>query len=384
MKTAFHYEVRVRLIKLTNESNIEFQEFEEIFENENPIIAREKAFNHYQNIIEVLLESKNARYINDKQARAELKSFVDLEKNQKIIISQRETELNDLIGKGIGVFFIVNKPIEIEINNEKLKTILSQIELNNEFLIHGIGNIGGADDPQTIMDGLNEEFEYYQHYKYDTKKYETNVEFFEYDAGISETNSILSTPFDWSGYNVPYLESKQVQLETSGEEINIIKLIEKGESNQLEFKPTLLYNFSTGEAGIGIKAIIAKALCAFLNTNGGYLIIGIKDNGEIQGLKYDYKLAQGKNSKDFFQLEFDQMISHFFSFSIKSKISTEFIEINGLEVFVVAVAPSSRRPIFINGKDGKEFYVRGEASSQQIKDVEQIVNYCLDKWGQNQ
>ena len=35
--------------------------------------------------------------------------------------------------------------------------------------------------------------------------------------------------------------------------------------------------------------------------------------------------------------------------------------------------------IFLNGKNGKEFYVRGEASSRQLTDIEQIVNYCMDR-----
>jgi len=53
----------------------------------------------------------------------------------------------------------------------------------------------------------------------------------------------------------------------------------------------LLYNFSLGKAGIGIKEIISKAICTFLNSRGGFLFIGFTDKGEIQGLKYDYKLT---------------------------------------------------------------------------------------------
>ena len=153
-----------------------------------------------------------------------------------------------------------------------------------------------------------------------------------------------------------------------------------GENNQIEFKPTLLYNFSTERAGISIKGIIAKAICAFLNSNGGFLLIGVNDNGNVQGLDFDYKLSGNKNPKDFFQLEFDQMLEYFLSFSVKSNVVGQFYEVEGKDIYVVTVTPNKRRPIFMKGQNGKEFYVRGEASSRQLTDIEQLVNYCIDRW----
>jgi len=93
-------------------------------------------------------------------------------------------------------------------------------------------------------------------------------------------------------------------------------LIDGGENNHVEFKPCLIYNFNTKKGGIGVKAYIAKAICAFLNANGGFLFIGVKDNGEAQGLDYDFNLSNGKNPLDFFMLEFDQMLRHFIGFKL--------------------------------------------------------------------
>jgi len=60
-----------------------------------------------------------------------------------------------------------------------------------------------------------------------------------------------------------------------------LKIIQRGESNQVEFKPSLLYNFKTGKAGLSPKFYTAKTICAFLNSNGGVLFIGLTDKGEI-------------------------------------------------------------------------------------------------------
>lgn len=372
MKAAIHYVVKAKLIRLIKGNEIDFLEFEEKFESENPISAREKAFTHYQNFIDVLLEAKGKNYFSDRQARTELTSFIDSGTSTKVKIGDREIELSDSFGNGIGVFMVVDQPIEDKIFEDKI---------GEEFLIHGIGRISFSDDPQSLMDALNHEYWYYEQLNYDTKNHKQNIDFYEYDIAETEPNEILETPFDWTGYDKPQ-EEDETEEPTVGkiENTSLEQLIKNGESNQVEFKPTLLFNFSSGKAGIGIKGIVAKAICAFLNSRGGFLFIGVTDKGEIQGLEHDYKLANGKNPKDFFLLEFDQMLSHFLSFSVKSNVVGQFYEIEGKEIFVVTVSPSKHRPVFLNGQTGKEFYVRGEASSQPLTDIEYIVNYCIDRW----
>lgn len=53
----------------------------------------------------------------------------------------------------------------------------------------------------------------------------------------------------------------------------ITDLIKKGESEQLEFKEIVR------------KEDIAKSLCAFLNADGGTVLIGVKDDGTVIGIK---------------------------------------------------------------------------------------------------
>lgn len=86
----------------------------------------------------------------------------------------------------------------------------------------------------------------------------------------------------------------------------------KGESHQIEFKPTLSYNFNTEKGGISVLYIIAKAICGFLNLSGGILFIGVKDSGEMQGINYDYSLYEGKNGIHKILLEVDSLIARFF------------------------------------------------------------------------
>ncbi len=59
----------------------------------------------------------------------------------------------------------------------------------------------------------------------------------------------------------------------------LIKLIEQGEHQQLDFKFC-----------INDSRKIAKSLSAFANSDGGRLLIGIKDNGKIAGIRSEEEL----------------------------------------------------------------------------------------------
>lgn len=380
----FHYVVKMKLIRRKKKNgDIEFLETEKKFENESPIAAREAAFNYYQNYIDVLLESKQKKYQSDKQAREELKSFIETGTKKKIEIGGEIIEWNATYGNGIGVFLVPNESIgEYPYEREKGK----------ELYIHGIGtkDVLGS-DPSSLSYGLETEYKFYKLYNHKTSDKAKEVLFCDpedWGEGYRDeqplTLKILETPFDWTGLDKPYWwgDPEDDDLEETEEvSITLEDIIQGGESNMVEFKPTLLYNFNTGKAGIGIKKIIAKTICSFLNANGGFLFIGINDNGKPQGLSYDYSLSDKKNKRDFFRLEFDQMIEYFLSFSVKSNISGGFYEHDGEDIYVVKVFPSKRGPIFLKGQYGKEFYVRGMASSRPLTDIEDLANYCIEKWG---
>jgi len=383
MKAAFHYIVKAKVIRITDGSEPDFPEINKTFENENPIIARDEAFRFYQSWIDILLQSKNKQYVSDRQARKDLISFIDPGKTTKLKVDEKEIEFNnDSFGNGIGVYFVADQTVGDSVFNFGL------VESGDEVLIHGIGNL---DMKKYMIDHficfLQSELDYYKYFNYETNNKEIDVVYCMKMAWLdgcediaTNTYKILATTFEWEGYDKPYWWGKPEEEPIQPKSKTLEEITRGGESNKVEFKPTLVYNFKTEKGGISIKEIIAKTICAFLNSNGGLLFIGINDNGTVQGLNFDYSLANGKIPKDYFQLEFDQMVDHFLRFSIKSNINGEFYELAGKEIFVVKVDPSKRRPIFLNTQNEKKFFVRGEASTRQITDIEEILNYCMDRF----
>jgi len=63
----------------------------------------------------------------------------------------------------------------------------------------------------------------------------------------------------------------------------VLELIKKGESEKIEFKSTLRTNLYTKEIDKKIELSVLKTINAFLNSNGGTLLIGVNDKGELLG-----------------------------------------------------------------------------------------------------
>ena len=69
---------------------------------------------------------------------------------------------------------------------------------------------------------------------------------------------------------------------------NAEELIKRGESKTLEFKSTLRWNLKEDrQDDKGVTHAVLKTIAAFLNTEGGDLLIGVADDGSIVGIEHD-------------------------------------------------------------------------------------------------
>jgi len=138
------------------------------------------------------------------------------------------------------------------------------------------------------------------------------------------------------------------------------KLIQTGENAKLEFKSTLRWNVEAKRIGKEIEHGTLKTIVAYLNTDGGTLLIGVQDDGSILGLDLD------KFSND------DKCLLHMANL-INDKIGKQFIgliqfgirTISNKKILRVDCRPSST-PVFLKNNGAEEFYVRSGPSSVQL------------------
>lgn len=411
MKAAIHYIVKGRFIRCTTADQIDFVNFEESFVDENPILAREKAFDYLENYLHVLGLSSENTLDRFKPENEE----IEIDSTKELFDTKHEYSIEELKAKilhdvsqnvggnfrdvlnfnyGIGIFLIMNLPIPHP--GIDLKDFEPE-----DYPIYGIDYDGVLFDLETIIDGLTTEYDYYKHFKYETKGYETKVSYHYSGKSLPEEENILKTPFDWNelfdhSRNKASIEPPELltgdvlptEIQTPVVKSTLIndntylstkvkELLKKGEGKAIEYKTTLLFNPET-QKGIKGKGIIAKTICSFLNSIGGHLLIGVNDKSVPVGLNADFKRSNKSDPKDFFKLEFDKMIRNNFNKKVHLYVNGDFLDIDGKVIFLVTIEPS-HRPVFMNWYEEKLFFIRGQASSELLTDIETIVEYCLDQ-----
>ena len=158
--------------------------------------------------------------------------------------------------------------------------------------------------------------------------------------------------------------AKPKQIERSEEE----KLILAGESANLEFKSTLRWNLHADRADKAIEHSVLKTVVAFLNSEGGTLLIGVEDDGNVIGTEAD----QFPNN-DNYLLHFGNLVNDKVGKQYTDQIRWNLKEIQDKKILRVDCSPSST-PVFLKAKDGEEFYIRSGPSSVQLSPSE-VLDY---------
>ena len=127
--------------------------------------------------------------------------------------------------------------------------------------------------------------------------------------------------------------------------IHIRRLISQGEHQQLDFK----YELNESRK-------IAKSLVAFANTDGGRLLVGVKDNGKIVGIDSEEEMYVVEAAAQVFSTP---------EIAIKGQLH----EVEGKEVLEILIAPSEQKH-FVKEEDGREIaYIRMKDMNLQANRV---------------
>ncbi len=81
----------------------------------------------------------------------------------------------------------------------------------------------------------------------------------------------------------------------------ISQLIAQGEGPVIEFKETLEYDIKANKNSKDVLLSALKTISGFLNSNGGTLLIGVNDSGEIKGIERDLSTLKHRNNDRFEQ-----------------------------------------------------------------------------------
>lgn len=170
-------------------------------------------------------------------------------------------------------------------------------------------------------------------------------------------NILSSSIINWMRNNPQIFRSKK-NLEVSSEKIR--GMIQAGEGPKLEFKSSLRTNLHTNSIDRNIESSVLKTITAYLNTEGGTVIVGVSDSGEILGLEKD-----AFPNKDKLKLHFNNMIKERIGSQFMPFIQYELFPIDDKHVLKIDCLASTKRVFLKDGKE-EEFYVRNGPSSVKL------------------
>ena len=141
----------------------------------------------------------------------------------------------------------------------------------------------------------------------------------------------------------------------------IKRLIYEGESKTLEFKQTFSVNVKDNTKQKFIEDASIKTIGAFLNSDGGILLIGVSDFGELTGMENEINLFY--KSLDQFLLHFKNVLRSRIGEQYYPFISYRIIDISG-KLIVYVKCKQSKSEVYI---DGKDFYVRTNPATDKLE-----------------
>jgi serine/threonine protein kinase len=157
-------------------------------------------------------------------------------------------------------------------------------------------------------------------------------------------------------------------------------LIAGGESATLEFKQTMRWDTKLQKRNMELLKACMKTVCAFLNSGGGTLLIGVADTGEPKGLQDDLQHFSDHKTVDGFERRFRDALSKNLNPDPNQRVTLSFPFISGVQICRIDVIRSPR-PVFLVVEGGPaEFYVRKGNASPPVTDVRQACEYVHDHW----
>ena len=155
------------------------------------------------------------------------------------------------------------------------------------------------------------------------------------------------------------------------------KIISNGESDKVEFKSSLRWDYNTSQLNKDLEFVVAKTIAAMLNSKGGILFIGVNDKGQIIGIEKDYPTLR-KHDGDGFILYLLQVINNRLGKEFNRYISMRIEKIDEKDVCVIEITRSDA-PVFVKYDNKEEFYIRASSSSQPLN-IREAMEYVKNRY----
>lgn len=161
------------------------------------------------------------------------------------------------------------------------------------------------------------------------------------------------------------------------EENDIREIIRSGEGEKLEFKTSLRWDSKRNQVNKELEKAVMKTVAAFLNSEGGHLVLGVDDKGGPVGLESDFA-SLPKSSADGFENHFNNLFNTMVGPEFRRLVKLKFDNLGDKTVCLVGVE-SSRKPAYLKTGDSEDFYIRTGNVTTPLK-MSEVATYISSWW----
>ncbi|MBI2064422.1 MAG: ATP-binding protein [Candidatus Yanofskybacteria bacterium] len=163
------------------------------------------------------------------------------------------------------------------------------------------------------------------------------------------------------------------------EETDVNEMLKAGEHEKLEFKTSLRWDIKQNQVNRELEKTVMKTVTAFLNSDGGHLLMGVDDKGKPIGLENDFA-SLVRQDADGFENHFNNLFKSMVGPEFRRLVKLTFNNIENKTICLINVEPG-HKPAYLKTGAGEDFYIRTGNVTTPLK-MSEVAAYTSSWWRQ--
>lgn len=199
-----------------------------------------------------------------------------------------------------------------------------------------------------------------------------------YDLTEDEFSHILTTfPLVDQGVKDAALDAYRAFAPKTEDE-EAAALVRAGESGSVEFKSTVRWDLRQGKPNKALERTVVEETAAFLNSEGGTLLIGVADDGTALGLEDDFKVFTKRKDADAYENWLMQLLLNEFGKNCAPLLRITFPKVSGVQICRLDVSRAPK-PTYVKTANEEHLYIRAGNSKKRLS-TRETVEYVKRRW----
>ena len=194
----------------------------------------------------------------------------------------------------------------------------------------------------------------------------TSFSYIELDSG---RESFVDTPEQPESLDLSApqeLDPIEEEVRAQPSDLPILELVELPESQTLEFKASMRYDYGNGGANKALEQVIVKSIAGLMNARGGVLLIGVSDSGDVVGIQRDLEVLPNRHDRDGYENHLTTLLEQSLGAAATASVHVRFDDFDAISVCRVTVAASGK-PVWTKVKGQEDvFYLRLNNSTRPL------------------